>query len=383
MMAKRRNIRARRFSGPLGLTTTAVALAALAACSSSTSSASSAPSTGTSTASASAASQAGGPDTSFYNGKTITFVVANSPGSTADELTRAIVPGVESYLHATVKVEDISGNTSIGQNQAAGAKPDGLTVGILNVLTDANNVYAGTGALNFDLSKIDYVGATMQGVDLIVSCQGSSYKTWDQVVHSSQPVSIVNVTTGPADELQRLMVGAYQYKTKFINGYVPETQLQGCLRGDGNIAADSANNFETSTSNAMAPGLTPLLLTAAEPAASASAYLNKLVPTLAQYAAKNPPANAADAQALKEAISTFAGLGNVWFTPAGTPAGPRLALKAAIASAMAQKSTIQDFLDQGTPPNFVDPSKVVPFVENNLLGQSNVALVKKYLTLGG
>jgi tripartite-type tricarboxylate transporter receptor subunit TctC len=133
----------------------------------------------------------------------------------------------------------------------------------------------------------------------------------------------------------------------------------------------------------MAPGTTPLLLTAAEPATSASAYLNKSVPTLAQYAAKNPPTTAAAKQAVQQAINTFAGLGNVWFTPAGTPAAYNAALTAAIKSAMGTSSSIQDFLDQGTPPNFVAPSKVVPFVENDLLSQANVALVKKYLTVGG
>ena len=292
------------------------------------------------------------------------------------------MPGVESYLHATVKVEDVSGNTSIGQNQAAGAQPNGLTVGILNVLTDANNIYSGTGALSFDLTKIDYVAATMQGVNLIVSCKGSPYKSWDQVVNNGHPVSVVNVTTGPADELQRLMLAAYGYHTKFINGYVPETQLQGCLRGDGNIAADSANLFETSASNAMAPGIMPLMLTSAEPSSSASAYLNKMVPTLAQYAAKNPPSTTAGRTAIKQAISTFAGLGNVWFTPVGTPSNLRTALGAAIKSAMSQQSTIKAFLDQGTPPNFVNPSKVVPFLQNQLLSSAKVALVKSYLSLG-
>jgi tripartite-type tricarboxylate transporter receptor subunit TctC len=350
---------------------TAAALVGLAACSSGGSSSSQTSGSG---------SSAGG--TAFYNGKTITFVVGNAAGSTADELTRAIVPGVESYLHATVKVEDVSGNTSIGQNQAAGAQPDGLTVGILNVLTDANNVYAGTNSLSFDLSKMDYVAATMQGVDLIVSCKGSPYTTWDQVVKNTSPVSVVNVTTGPANELQRLMLAAYGYKTKFINGYVPETQLQGCLRGDGNISADSANLFETSTSNAMAPGIKPLMLTSTEPAASASAYLNNMVPTLAQYAAKNPPSTAAGQQAIKQAINTFSGLGNVWFTPTGTPANLQLALSDAIKSAMGQQSTIKAFLDQGTPPNFVEPAKVVPFLQNQLLSSANVALVKKYLSLG-
>jgi tripartite-type tricarboxylate transporter receptor subunit TctC len=368
MRTKRRTRRASQLRGPLGLTAAAVALAGLVACSSGT--------TGSSSPSGGSSGRA------FYNGKTITFVVANSPGSTADELTRAIVPGVQSYLHATIRVEDVSGNTSIGQNQAAGAKPDGLTVGILNLLTDANNIYAGTGALSFDLAKIDYVAASMQGVDLIVACKGSPYKTWGQTVKSSKAVSVVNVTTGPANELQRLMLAAYGYKTKFINGYVPETQLQGCLRGDGDIAADSANLFETSTSDAMAPGLTPLLLTSAEPSASASAYLNQRVPTLAQYAAKNPPTTAAGKQALQMATSTFAGLGNVWFTPDGTPADRRLALTNAIKSAMAQQSTMKAFLDQGTPTTFVDPSKVVPFVKNEL-SAANVTLVKKYLSLGG
>ena len=92
---------------------------------------------------------------SHFPSKAITFVVPVSPGGGFDTATRMIVPYLKKYLpgQPNVIVKNAPGGEwNIGIGKIYRAKPDGHTIGILNLPGNAVNQVLGTA--KFDLRKI-------------------------------------------------------------------------------------------------------------------------------------------------------------------------------------------------------------------------------------
>lgn len=87
----------------------------------------------------------------FFRGNTITLLAPASPGGVQDVTARVIAPYLESYLHATINIED-NGNAGSyeGQDDAASAAPTGLFLGMTNTIADLGAEWAGLLGLNFN-----------------------------------------------------------------------------------------------------------------------------------------------------------------------------------------------------------------------------------------
>ncbi len=72
--------------------------------------------------------------TDFFKGKTMTYIVATSPGGGYDTYARLIAKHMEKYLPVgKIIVKNVPGaGHIIGANQLYAAKPDGLTIGTFN-----------------------------------------------------------------------------------------------------------------------------------------------------------------------------------------------------------------------------------------------------------
>jgi tripartite-type tricarboxylate transporter receptor subunit TctC len=302
----------------------------------------------------------------FYSGKTITFIVANSVGSTQDALVRAVMPTVEAKLHATVKIVYVAGATTIGDNKIAASPADGLTIGYMNLNTVLYNIISNVSPINFDLNKVSYVGASPQPTDLVVACSGSPFQTWHAVRTSTKPVTVVDVPTGPSNALQRVLLGSFGTPSKFVTGYTTDTLGEGCQRGDGDIAASTVSNFLDTSEKQMVKGETPLLLTGKVPDGSAATWLNDKVPTLSDYAKQYPPTTAAGKSGIDLALLQFAGVGNVIYGPPGIPKDRLAALTDAFQAGLATAKGKQGFLDQGVPPTFLGPSDILKTASTSL-----------------
>ena len=70
----------------------------------------------------------------FFKGKTMTYIVATSPGGGYDTYARLIAKYMEKYLPVSnIIVKNVPGaGHIIGANQLYAAKPDGLTIGTFN-----------------------------------------------------------------------------------------------------------------------------------------------------------------------------------------------------------------------------------------------------------
>ena len=70
----------------------------------------------------------------FFKGKTLTYIVATSPGGGYDTYARLIANAMEKYLPVDkIIVKNVPGaGHIIGANQLYAAKPDGLTIATFN-----------------------------------------------------------------------------------------------------------------------------------------------------------------------------------------------------------------------------------------------------------
>lgn len=299
------------------------------------------------------------PDLAFFRGKTLTILNGNV-GGTPDLMTRAITAQLATYLHATVIDQNMPGQQSLEENAAAASSPDGLTLGVLGVQSTLAGYYLGTNAVNYSVQKATYIAGGPPSTDLMVSCLGSPYTSWQQMLASTTPVSVVNYQAGTVAVPLYLLLQAYGTPSRFISGYTSTSQPAGCLRGDGNIAGTSVQLFENSSLTALNPGFAPLLLWSPIPRGSATAYLNKQVPLLSQYAAKHPPKTAAGRRELAIAVGlTDVTADKVFFGPPGIPANRVLALTDAFKYAMNSAAARQAFVNLGLKPGFL-PGSLAP-----------------------
>jgi tripartite-type tricarboxylate transporter receptor subunit TctC len=121
----------------------------------------------------------------FYKGKTVTYIVATSPGGGYDTYGRLVAEYMQKYLPgSTFVVRNMPGaGHLIGTNAINASKPDGLTLGTFNTGLIYNQLINARKA--FKLRPLeDVVG--WQGCErdarVIVIAAQSPIKTWEELV---------------------------------------------------------------------------------------------------------------------------------------------------------------------------------------------------------
>ncbi len=304
------------------------ALASLSACGSSSKSTSSATtassgSGGASTATTTAAA------TNYFKGKTITLISPDSPGGGYDLYARLFAPYLASALGATVNVENVNGGgTIVGTNKMAAATPDGLTLGLVNVGGDIASSVEGQPGMNFNLSKLSWIGQPGQVPNVLVTQPGSGITSFASLLKASSPVPVLDVRSGVGDLLNRVVLGAFHAPTKLVTGFNEVAALkQGFLAKDGKLIFESVPSM---ASLITAGEAVPLLVTNSSPA-----YTKLLgsTPTLTTELS-SVSLSASDSAAVKEAL-LLSDLSDDFAGPPGIPAAELAVLRSAFDTAAA------------------------------------------------
>lgn len=315
---------------------------------------------------------------SFYKGKTITFIVPGAPGKGSAFMATALQQAMEQQLGATIDIEYVTGADVVGQDRVWTSAPNGLTVGALTVISDLNNTFAKNEALSFSLkdAEASIVGATYSQPGIFVACGHSSVTSFADVLGGgSGKLTWVDVTTGGMNLAVHLLMAAYPVSHEYLNGYTSSTETVACERGDGNVAGYPVGNFLDSNGTALDAGLTGLLLTDSMPSSSPAAGLNASVPTLEKFAQEHPPATADGKKALQLLETYFATSAPEFalFGPKGIPQDRLDALSAAMKAAMAEPSVQKQLAAAGIPPGYVDPAGVQTYL-NTMISNQDVAV---------
>lgn len=125
----------------------------------------------------------------FYEGKTITLIVATRPGGGYDFYGRLMARFMQKYLPgSTIIVKNVPGaGHIIGTNEIYHAKPNGLTFGTFNRALPLGQV-AGLEGIKFDLSKMSWLGSpTTEEYSLIVSTK-TPWRSLEDVLKAEKVV---------------------------------------------------------------------------------------------------------------------------------------------------------------------------------------------------
>ena len=182
--------------------------------------------------------------TSFFKGKTVTYIVSTDPGGNYDAYGRLIAGYMEKHLPgARILVKNVPGaGHIIGANQTYNAKPDGLTIGTFNTGLIYAQILNRKGIL-FDLADMSYLGkAAAEPRGLVVS-GNSPYQSFSDLKNARETVKMAASGVGSAAYAEtRLISDAFHLNVELITGYRGNSGEMAMLRGEvqGQLASLSS-----------------------------------------------------------------------------------------------------------------------------------------------
>ena len=132
--------------------------------------------------------QALSPEAAFYKGKVLVLIVPYSPGGGYDAYARMIAPYLEKNTGSTVVVQNVpGGGTLVGTLQMYRAKPDGLTMAIVQLSALVARTILGD-TLGFDLNKFNWLARVASENRLIVAGAKSPYRNTEDMKKAAGPI---------------------------------------------------------------------------------------------------------------------------------------------------------------------------------------------------
>jgi tripartite-type tricarboxylate transporter receptor subunit TctC len=274
----------------------------------------------------------------FYAGQTLTFIANTTAGSNNDIEARIITVGMGQYLHATINVvDDPAGGNITGQDVMASSTPNGLTFGYLGTGGDILNTITDTTGLNFNPSRLAFLGTIAPPDHMLLVSETSPYKTFAQMLKApaSDPVTLIS-DTGATTLEQYLLLKAFNINARVIPGYANTAAMdEGFIRGDGMGMLSSTG---AAGSYLVANQAYGVWVNSRLPARVNYSAATSKVPTLAQLAAKYPPKTKIAKEALETLEDFQANSGYLFVAPSATPTPQLTALRAALKHALGTKS---------------------------------------------
>jgi tripartite-type tricarboxylate transporter receptor subunit TctC len=125
----------------------------------------------------------------FYKGKTIRFTTSNSPGGGFDIYMRTTAKNFTDVVGVTTAAQNITGAGGvIGDNALYLAKPDGLTIGLINFPGHVFNQILNQKGVQYDFTKWQWLGRVAGVAPALAIRAESPIKTFDEAVASKKPV---------------------------------------------------------------------------------------------------------------------------------------------------------------------------------------------------
>jgi tripartite-type tricarboxylate transporter receptor subunit TctC len=174
-----------------------------------------------------------------FPAKNIQFVIPYAPGGGFDIYVRVIGPVMEKYLPNKVSIVPMNiaaGGGSRGVAQLYRAKPDGYTIGILNI-PGMFILQQQQGAGAYDLAKFSWIGAMGEGERYVIGVGAKSpLKTYADLkaLSAKRPVKL-SVTGPEGTAYAATMIGSQLLglRTQLITGYKGSADyVVAAIRGD-------------------------------------------------------------------------------------------------------------------------------------------------------
>lgn len=278
---------------------------------------------------------------SFFAGKTITVIAPDNAGGGFDKYARLMAPALATTLKATVNVENIAGGGTItGTDRMVASKPDGLTLGMVNIPGDIGDMLQHNAALKADLNQLSWIGLTSPETLVMLASESSPYSSFAQLKASKRTVVYGGSKSGISWVGGATLLRAFNIPTRFLTGYGSEVQVsQGLVANEFDVCfGDIAGAFYSDIVSNKAK-----LLLVSGPSS---------VPSVEKVISGAPQAPEIESQlsgSAKAAVTEAFALGNIGFGfagPPGMPADRVAALRAAFMEAMTSSAVKAEAIKQ-------------------------------------
>jgi tripartite-type tricarboxylate transporter receptor subunit TctC len=181
----------------------------------------------------------------FFKDRTITYIVATSPGGGYDTYGRLVARYMNKYMpDSRIIVRNMPGaGHVIGANTIYAAKPDGLTIGTFNSGLIYLQLLQQPG-VRFDLSRMSWIGKAANDMRVLVLSKKSGITDLKDLFDPSKPrIKLFAAGVGSAGYIDtRLAVFAIHLNADLIPGYNGSEGTLSMLRGEtqGTIGSQSS-----------------------------------------------------------------------------------------------------------------------------------------------
>ncbi len=303
----------------------------------------------------------------FFKGKTVTYIVATSPGGGYDTYGRLVAEYMQHYLPgSTFIVKNMPGaGHMIGTNAIYASRPDGLTIGTFNTGLIYNQLIRHEAA-RFDLEKMSWVGKAAYDPRVMAIAVQSPIRTYQDLVAQKQPVTFAAAGIGSAAYVETVMLtSVLKLPIKILTGYNGNDDMLAMRRGEvvGTISARST--WDPFVANGIARYIAQIGGNATD------------VPQLMSFVSDPGP------RSLIALIQTQCDVSRLTAGPPGIPADRMAALRDAYRKAMEDKELLAKTEKLGLPINPAYGDAVLAMVKE-ALNQSpeTIALLKDALKAG-
>ncbi len=187
----------------------------------------------------------------YYDGKTVTYIVATKAGGGYDTYGRLIAKYMEKHLPGSeFIVKNVPGaGHIIGANQLYAAKPDGLTIGTFNTGLVYAQILDRQG-VKFDLRKMSWIGKAASDPRAFLLGKDAGVATVKDLQTAAEPIRVGVSGVGSASYNDtRMLMEAIDLKLKIIPGYSGKEDEMAIMRGDVAGAFGSRSSFQPFVDN--------------------------------------------------------------------------------------------------------------------------------------
>lgn len=170
----------------------------------------------------------------YFEGKTVTYIIATNPGGGYDAYGRLIGNHLEGKLGARrVIFKNLPGaGHIIGANTLYASEPDGLTIGTFNTGLIYAQILQREG-VQFDLTEFEWIGKASADPRVMVLATTSGLTGYDDLANTSEPVRFASTGVGSASFTEtKMLADALDLNVELIPGYQGNAAEMAMLRSE-------------------------------------------------------------------------------------------------------------------------------------------------------
>ncbi|HXF54069.1 MAG TPA: tripartite tricarboxylate transporter substrate-binding protein [Hyphomicrobiaceae bacterium] len=281
---------------------------------------------------AATAAQAQQADFEFFKGKTVTYIIATSPGGGYDYYGRLVAEFMQRHLPgSTFVVRNMPGaGHIIGANFIYASKPDGLTIGTFNTGLIYSQLIAAD-AIKFDLTKMSWIGKAATDPRVFVISEKSPIKTFADLKASKEVIFSTSGVGSAGYAETKALSDVLGLPIKIVTGYSGSEDQLAMRRGEVTGVVNTRSSNEEFVKNGYGRFIAQI------------GGREKDVPQLSSFVQD------ADAKALVALIQSQGDIARLTAGPPGIPPERLAALRAAYKAAMEDKELQEKAAKGGRP----------------------------------